>query len=203
MKIKGQNSKENLVAKESYYIDKNILSAFNDIKKESIKKATEDNKMDKAVIEVDFAWDQDEESLENALKDSFDGYDLEYKVITENGPAGGWPVIKAEGDRRTLEKWLNEQYGIYPGEEWVYFKDIKKEPAKKDERESEVPDATEACACEDTSGDEMANLYLSLDEANTDEEISDVAEMAENSLANGDITMEDYNTFISELNNKK
>lgn len=206
MSIKGQNSKENLVAKESYYVDKNILSAFEDIKKDVAKEATEDNKMDRVAIEVDYAWNQEEESLEEALKDSFDGYDVDYKVIMENGPAGGWPVIRVEGDRGVLTDWINERYGVDPEddwESWIDFKDIEKEPIKKDERESEVPDATEACACEDDSGDEMARLFLSLDEAETDEEISNVAEMAENSLANGDINMEEYNTFISELNNKK
>ena len=40
----------------------------------------------------------------------FDKTDIEFEVLEENGPGGGWPVCQLTADEEVLEKWLLENY---------------------------------------------------------------------------------------------
>lgn len=203
MILRGQNPKDNLVAKESYYIDNNINAAFEDLNAPSLDEW----------VEIDFAYDENRESLQEALKNAFDGYKVQYEVIREHGPAGGWPVVKVTGDRPILEKWLIENYDPDGEDLELYFRHPKEEDDDlfevedededviKDERESEDPEAKEACACE--SSDEMAKYYLLIDEIQDDADFDNTRELIESARVDGEITEDEYNQLQIELANRK
>ena len=202
MVLKGQNPKNNLVAKESYYIDNNVNAAFEDLNAPALNEWAE----------IDFAYDENNESLQEALKNSFDGYNVQYEVIQEHGPAGGWPVVKITGDRPMLEKWLRENYEPDGEDLDLYFRhpeeeeeddlfNFEDEDVIKDERESEDPEAKEACACE--SSEEMAKFYMLIDEIQDDADFDNIRELIESARVDGEITDDEYNQLQIELANRK
>ena len=42
------------------------------------------------------------------LYDTFEKTSIEFIVLEENGPGGGWPVCQLTADEEVLEKWLLE-----------------------------------------------------------------------------------------------
>ena len=57
-------------------------------------------------IQLDLAF----ENNINELYDIFANTDIEFKVLIEEGPGGGWPVCELTSDESTLRNWLLENY---------------------------------------------------------------------------------------------
>lgn len=57
-------------------------------------------------IQLDLAF----ENNINELYDLFANTDIEFKVLIEEGPGGGWPVCELTSDESTLRNWLLENY---------------------------------------------------------------------------------------------
>lgn len=57
-------------------------------------------------IQLDLAFENDI----NELYDLFANTDIEFKVLIEEGPGGGWPVCELTSDESTLRNWLLENY---------------------------------------------------------------------------------------------
>ena len=57
-------------------------------------------------IELDLTY---EETIQE-LYDAFEKTNIEFIVLEENGPCGGWPVCQLTADEEVLEKWLLENY---------------------------------------------------------------------------------------------
>lgn len=57
-------------------------------------------------IQLDLAF----ETNINELYDLFANTDIEFKVLIEEGPGGGWPVCELTSDESTLRNWLLENY---------------------------------------------------------------------------------------------
>lgn len=47
-------------------------------------------------------------------------YDLKVNVLNENGPAGGWPEIRFEGNRKRLEAFIR----VYSGHDPRMYEDL-------------------------------------------------------------------------------
>lgn len=61
-------------------------------------------------IELDFAYDEDD--LAEALQRVSANVDVSYKIVTLEGPGGGWPVIRWYGTRNWLIELLRGSYGM-------------------------------------------------------------------------------------------
>ena len=57
-------------------------------------------------IQLDLAFENDI----NELYDLFTDTDIEFKILIEEGPGGGWPVCELTSDENTLRNWLLENY---------------------------------------------------------------------------------------------
>ena len=57
-------------------------------------------------IQLDLAFENDI----NELYDLFTDTDIEFKILIEEGPGGGWPVCELTSDESTLRNWLLENY---------------------------------------------------------------------------------------------
>lgn len=57
-------------------------------------------------IQLDLAFENDIKEL----YDAFTNTDIEFKVLIEEGPGGGWPVCELTSDESTLRNWLLENY---------------------------------------------------------------------------------------------
>lgn len=57
-------------------------------------------------IQLDLAFENDI----NELYDLFTDTDIEFKILIEEGPGGGWPVCELTSDETTLRNWLLENY---------------------------------------------------------------------------------------------
>ena len=115
--------------------------------------------------------------------------------------SGPWP-----------EKWLRENYDPDGEDLDLYFRhpeeeeeddlfNFEDEDVIKDERESEDPEAKEACACE--SSEEMAKFYMLIDEIQDDADFDNIRELIESARVDGEITDDEYNQLQIELANRK
>lgn len=59
-------------------------------------------------IQLDLAF----ENNIDELYDLFANTDIEFKVLIEEGPGGGWPVCELTSDESTLRKWLLTNYCV-------------------------------------------------------------------------------------------
>lgn len=59
------------------------------------------------------------ETAHDAGRTITNGYDVTFTVVTENGPGGGHPVIRYEGDEAELRRMVAEHYG--PDTIYDYF----------------------------------------------------------------------------------
>ena len=60
-------------------------------------------------IEMDIAYDDPHESLQDVLVEWGEKYpDLYVRIVTERGPAGGWPVIELLAPETVLVKFLED-----------------------------------------------------------------------------------------------
>jgi len=57
-------------------------------------------------IELDLAFENDI----NELYELFADTNIEFKILVEEGPGGGWPVCELTSDEATLRTWLLENY---------------------------------------------------------------------------------------------
>lgn len=61
-----------------------------------------------ANITLDVAYD--ESDFAEFLEEIKSEYTLELTIVNENGPAGGWPEIKFEGNRENIERFMRDHY---------------------------------------------------------------------------------------------
>lgn len=57
-------------------------------------------------IQLDLVYENDI----NELYELFADTDIEFKILVEVGPGGGWPICELTSDEDTLRKWLLENY---------------------------------------------------------------------------------------------
>jgi hypothetical protein len=57
-------------------------------------------------IQLDLAFENDIQEL----YDMFENTPIEFEVLIEEGPGGGWPVCQLTSKVEVLEKWLLENY---------------------------------------------------------------------------------------------
>ncbi len=57
-------------------------------------------------IELDLVF----ENNINELYELFADTNIEFKILVEDGPGGGWPVCELTSDETTLREWLLENY---------------------------------------------------------------------------------------------
>ena len=57
-------------------------------------------------IEVDLAFENNISELYELFADT----NIEFKILVEDGPGGGWPVCELTSDETTLREWLLENY---------------------------------------------------------------------------------------------
>lgn len=82
----------------------------------------------------------------------------------------------------------------------------KEEEIVKDERESEDPEAKEACACEASTEDQdsrASELMMRIDSIGDEADLSDIASEIEVAYGEDEITKDQYNSLNSELDQVK
>ena len=57
-------------------------------------------------IQLDLVFENDISELYNL----FSNTNIDFKIIKEIGPAGGWPICELTSDKTTLRNWLLENY---------------------------------------------------------------------------------------------
>ncbi len=57
-------------------------------------------------IQLDLVYENDI----NELYELFADTDIEFKILVEVGPGGGWPICELTSDESTLRNWLLENY---------------------------------------------------------------------------------------------
>lgn len=86
-----------------------------------------DESLDEEMVSATIDIAIDPESLDSQLRHSIKG-SLSYEVISEEGPAGGWPVIKLSGTREDVIDWLKNYYDVEDPE--FYLDESLKEGVK-------------------------------------------------------------------------
>lgn len=65
------------------------------------------------IIELDTVADGEYgDTGESAGKKITEGYNVAYEVVTENGPAGGNPILRFAGPEDELRRMVTEHYGV-------------------------------------------------------------------------------------------
>ena len=57
-------------------------------------------------IELDLVFENDIDEL----YELFANTNIEFKILVEDGPGGGWPICELTSDETTLREWLLENY---------------------------------------------------------------------------------------------
>ena len=68
--------------------------------------------MEMVSVELDVVTDEEAGPLSEFLAIAKQDYDLSTRVVSEEGPGGGWPVVEISGPSDNVQRFLVAEYGM-------------------------------------------------------------------------------------------